>query len=463
MGSSRLVYSLVLLLVVLPSLPGVAAAGRGHSTGPPGAPVPIGLAGIDDTPRGPIRQMGYGGRKTESEGVAQKLWAKALAIGRDEDGPAVLVTVDNCAVPGELTEEVGRRLEEKAGLARRRFVVCASHTHAGPCLSGAIPLIFGEPIPPDHQERIDRYTRRFADCLEQVALAALADRRPARLDFAQGQVTFAANRRVLVDGKCTRIGVNLDGPVDHDLPLLRVTDPEGNLRGVLVNYACHCTTVRSYQIHGDWAGSAQLMIEGRHPGAIAMVAAGCGGDANPEPFKEEFVDQHGRAVADEVDRLLKGPLRPVRGLPVCRLRRIDLPFERVPTRAEWEELAQGDSRGAYQAKVVLERLDRGIEPAARLSYPVQTWAFGDDLTMVFLAGEVVVDYSLRLKRELGPEVWVTAYANDVPCYIASKRLMPEGGYEVDKSMISYDKPSRLAPETEELIISTVHKLLSAAR
>jgi hypothetical protein len=27
--------------------------------------------------------------------------------------------------------------------------------------------------------------------------------------------------------------------------------------------------------------------------------------------------------------------------------------------------------------------------------------FGNDLTLIVLAGEVVVDYSLRLKRELG--------------------------------------------------------------
>lgn len=455
MQSSRLIFSLVFLIWCSTAAP----AAEGRSPDPADPLVPIGLAKIDVTPDGPIRMMGYGSRKTESEGVAQKLWAKALAIGSDQQGPAVLITVDNCAVPGYLTEEVGQRLKRKAGIARERFVICASHTHAGPCLSGAIPLIFGEPIPLEHQKRIDRYTERFTDCLEQVALEALANRQPGRLHFAQGKVGFAANRRVIVDGRWTRIGVNPDGPVDHDLPLLRVTGAEGGLRGVLVNYACHCTTVKSYKIHGDWAGSAQLMIEAKHPGAIAMVAIGCGGDTNPEPFDERFVDQHGRAVADEVERLLGTALRPVRGVPQCRLEWIDLGFEHVPTRAEWEERAQGAGRSAYQAKLVLERLDRGLQVPTKLSYPVGTWAFGNDLAMVFLAGEVVLDYSLRLKKELGPQLWVTAYANDVPCYVASKRLMPEGGYEVDQSMMSYDKPSRFAPEVEDLIVNTVHKLL----
>jgi len=108
---------------------------------------------------------------------------------------------------------------------------------------------------------------------------------------------------------------------------------------------------------------------------------------------------------------------------------------------------------------VLERLDRGVEPPTSFPYTIQTWAFGDDLGMVFLSGEVVVDYSLRLKRELGDDLWVTAYANDVPCYVASRRVIGEGGYEVDGSMPTFDKPTRLALGTEDLIVETVEGLL----
>ena len=57
---------------------------------------------------------------------------------------------------------------------------------------------------------------------------------------------------------------------------------------------------------------------------------------------------------------------------------------------------------------------------------MQTWTFGDSLAMVFLPGEVVVDYSLRLKSELdAPRLWVTAYANDTPV-LHPVRARPEG-------------------------------------
>ena len=69
-------------------------------------PVPVGAAAVDIAPWYPVRLMGYGSRKTESEGVASRLKAKALAVGADAEGPAVLVVVDNCGMPAQVTEEV---------------------------------------------------------------------------------------------------------------------------------------------------------------------------------------------------------------------------------------------------------------------------------------------------------------------------------------------------------------------
>ena len=48
-------------------------------------------------------------------------------------------------------------------------------------------------------------------------------------------------------------------------------------------------------------------------------------------------------------------------------------------------------------------------------YPVQVIQFGNDLSMITLGNEVVIDYVLRLKRELGkkegPVIWVSGYSN----------------------------------------------------
>ena len=144
--------------------------------------VPIGVARVDVTPDGPIRLTGYASRKTESEGVAQHLWVKALAIGGDaETGPAVLMTVDNCGVPAKMTAEVAGRLKAKAGVAPERFVVCSTHTHSGPWLPGFARALLDEPLPAEHRVHLERYQRQLLDKMEQAALAALAVRQPGQL------------------------------------------------------------------------------------------------------------------------------------------------------------------------------------------------------------------------------------------------------------------------------------------
>ena len=167
-------------------------------------------------------------------------------------------------------------------------------------------------IPAADQAHIDRYTRELIDKVEKVSLAALKDRRPATLAWGQDKATFAANRRTK------------GGPVDDDLPFLVVTDTKGNLRAILANYACHCTTLGGNftQICGDWAGYAQEYLEAEHPGAIVLTAIGCGADANPNPrgqsgprqktwprirrCREPFADSHSHSAAGRIGMPDKG-------------------------------------------------------------------------------------------------------------------------------------------------------------
>ena len=55
-------------------------------------------------------------------------------------------------------------------------------------------------------------------------------------------------------------------------------------------------------------------------------------------------------------------------------------------------------------------------------------------------------------------MWVTAYANDVMAYIPSERVLQEGGYEGDTSMVVYGLPAKWAPGLEDKIVHAVHDL-----
>ena len=299
-------------------LMGVGLALLGSASSAAEAPlVQLGVAKVDITPASPIRLTGYASRRTESEGVEQRLWAKALAIGSDADDPALLLTVDNCGMTEAITEELARRLAKKARIERERLVICVSHTHAGPCLTGWAPNIFAQDVPPEQQATIDLYTKGLIDRLEQVALAALANRQPGRLEWRQGSVGFAKNRRTP------------NGPVDQALPALRVVDAAGKVRAVVANYACHCTTLGGEfnRVCGDWAGYAQEALERDEPGAIGLITIGCGADANPVPRGHlDHAKEHGEEIAAEVKRLSAQTFTPIRSKLSARLKRIELPF-----------------------------------------------------------------------------------------------------------------------------------------
>ncbi len=409
----------------------------------------VGVAREEITPSYPIRLNGFGFRRAESEGVRQSIWAKAMAIGKDSDegGPSVLIVADTLGMPDRLTQELAKRLEP-LGVRPERLAIMTTHTHTAPMVNFVSPTLFGTEIPPEHQAHIDQYTREYQEALFRVAQKALQERRPATIKWARGRVGFAANRRTA------------GGPVDHDLPMLAVFEPNGGLRAIWTTYACHCVTLSENRISGDWAGYAQSTIEKLHPGCVALVSIGCGADANPSSGvtgdRAEVAEEQGVQIATEVDRLLQQPLLELTEPVHATLHRVTLPLATLPTRQEWEERAKLTDAIGHHARVQLAKLDRGESLLTAIDYPIQTWSFGKQLGIVFLPGEVVVDYAHRLKSELDANrLWVNAYANHCPGYVPSERILREGGYEGGGAMIYYDIPASYASGVEQSIVSEV--------
>ena len=77
---------------------------------------------------------------------------------------------------------------------------------------------------------------------------------------------------------------------------------------------------------------------------------------------------------------------------------------------------------------------------------------------MFLAGEVCVDYSLRLKEALGRDsLWINAYSNDFGCYIPSERLVKEGGYGGGSEIPYFALPTTLRSGLEDVICAEVQR------
>jgi hypothetical protein len=320
-------------------------------------------------------------------------------------------------------------------------------------------------LDPRQTESVRLYTTRLANKIVNVVGEALQSLAPAKLSWGMGTAKFAVNRRNNPEAEVAerRQKNTLVGPVDHDVPVLAVHDDNTNLRAIVCGYACHATVLDDYFVSADWPGVAQRELEQRHPGATVLYWAGCGGDQNPLPRRSiEFMNQHGVALADAVDATLAEPLKPIAGTLRSSYEEIELRFAPPPTRDELASLTAGPPPKSIWAKYLLADLDRDGSLRATYPYPIQLWRFGEEPGWLFLGGEVVVDYSLRLKAGLGADkTWVASYVNDVMGYIPSRRVLDEGGYEGGESRIYYGLPAVWSEVVEQTIVDAVHRVIKA--
>lgn len=417
-----------------------------------------GAATVNITPTEPMFMAGYASRNHPAENTAQDLYAKALALDDGAGHQLLIITLDLIGVPRPLHDHLAARLKATRNLAREALLINASHTHCGPEFR-----VQGRPADEPESGRTQQaeaYAAKLEEQLMELAGQAFAHLEPAQLTYHHARCGFAMNRRLPIDGTFKNSPYP-DGPVDQAVPVLRVT-AGGEVRALLFGYACHNTTLSFYEWCGDYAGFAQQFLEEDHPGAVAMFVQGCAGDQNPYPRgKVEHVQFHGRALASAVEAAITATSAPVEGPLVCAKADAALDFAPQPDRAGFEERAKSaDKLLAGHAQRMLARLNAEGALPTSYAYPVQVIRFGKSLTLVALAGETVVDYSLRLKREItGAPLWVAGYSNDVPTYIPSKRVLEEGGYEGTGAMQFTRLPFPWAPSIEERIVGKVHELL----
>jgi neutral ceramidase len=411
------------------------------------------------TPAQPIYLTGYANRTHPSDGVVLDLKAKALAIEDKSKGRLVIVTTDLIGLPRSITDVVAARVSKEYGLDRARLIVNSSHTHTGPLIARNLELMFE--LAPAERQVVDEYSRKLTEDLILLIGKAIQNLEPADVWFGNGQAHFAINRRQSTPTGI-RLGLNPSGPTDPDVPVLKVTAPDGAVRVLLFGYACHNTTLGGdmYKINGDYAGFAQQAIENAQPGITAMFMELCAGDQNPNPRgKLELAEQHGKTLAGEVMRVAAGRMERVRGKLRAAFQIVELGFSGYSRETLEKELKSTNVWHARYARSMLKMMDDG-HPIRRYPYPVQAVQFGNDLTVIALGGEVVVDYCLWLKKNYGAKgILVAGYSNDVMSYIPTVRILKEGGYEPVESMYYYGLPGPYNEEVEEQIHTTMRQVL----
>lgn len=436
-------------------------------TDPMTTPYRAGIATIDMTPPVGIPLAGFAGRGYHSStGIDHPLRAVALSLG-DGEHDAVVVTVELVGCYDDFSDRIADGIAERLGLRRDQVLINASHTHCGPVLRDSDV---------HHHGRIDpQYREELVASLIEVAERAHHHREPALLERAVGHCGFAVNRRRPDPEDPPRVvramQPNPDGPTDHEVPVLVISSPEGNVKSVVFSYACHPTARGGLRISGDFVGFAMDAVEEAFPNAQPLFLQGCAGDQKPGSDDPQAVSFPVRSVAQVAElgaelagavvaavadrRPVDGPIRTAHTITTISAEEVEV--ERVEA-SLGSEVAYQKRWAEHWQQVIAEGGPRHTDAGLEL----QVISFGDDLVLIGQGGEMTVEHGLRFKQELGQrfrQVIPLGYSNTMVGYVPVARQFDEYGYEVLDANQYRLRSGRWERDTEERIHRTVADLV----
>ncbi len=390
----------------------------------------IGLARADITPPVGVYSRNWGAAKHDvAESIHRPLTLTALALSTHSQATPTLVLVDAdlgwWKTPSTFAE-FQRRVLGELSLDSAHFLFALSHTHAGP------PLMQPDDSLPG-SELLQEWMTKLVDTTIDTVRKASRTMFAATLDWHTGQCALAAMRDLpepLTDGNDTKAdrylcGYNPQGEPDQTLLVGRITDGQGALRGTLVNYACHPTTLAAENkaISPDYVGALRETIE-NFTSAPALFLLGMCGDLAPRHQyvgEPEVADRHGRqlgfaalatlhdmepagtsldycgvlesgaplAMWEHRPRQLSGELHAARCL-------VQLPLKDWPSADELEQQRLASNDRAIEERLRRKRdIRRGIGDGSSFELPVYAWRIGDAV----LVGSCCEPYSC-LQQEL---------------------------------------------------------------
>lgn len=266
-----------------------------------GAILQAGIAKIDITPVENLFMGGYDEtcRTGPSDGVYGKIYIRALLLD-DNNSRIVFIEADIVLLPPEDYDKIRKLISKETGIPFENILLGCVHNHAAPY--------------PDERNKNSSWSNQLNNKFVSVVKDAIADLEPVKIGGGTGISNIAMNRRkILADtisyltfdennssqsygkyktdkpvkiremaGVC-RLGNNPNGPVDNEIGILRVDRLSGEPKAVLVNYACHGTSLgcRNSKISPEWNGHMLEYIEREIPGITGIFIPGAAGDIDP--------------------------------------------------------------------------------------------------------------------------------------------------------------------------------------
>ncbi|HXX36696.1 MAG TPA: neutral/alkaline non-lysosomal ceramidase N-terminal domain-containing protein [bacterium] len=404
----------------------------------------VGVYRVPITPPVGTYMAGFGARVGPAQGVHDDLFARAIVVDRGS-GAIALVACDALYVSRQFTDAVRAEVEARTAIPRDHVLVCATHTHSGPDLTGEFT-----PGTLDPALGVV-WQHAAAGCIE----AAWRSRADTEISVGLGSVQGIGVNRRTASGE----------PVDPEVRVVASRSAAGDVLGVLVNYTCHPVVLGPDNLlfSADYPGYMQRAVEQIvGPGATVVFTNGAEGDVNtghsadlsgigaPIPGRTfERAGRLGRLLAGEVLKVLSGPMSPVDGPVGAVTREIGLELRQASLPEATDAFAAADaavrrleSTGAdhdtltaarirrFHAQVNLGRArQRAATAADWVAAELQALRVGA-LAFVAVPGEMFVELGLEIKRASPfAQTFVVGLANGAVGYLPTRAACEAGGYE----------------------------------
>ena len=423
-----------------------------------------GCAKVNITPPVGVWLSGYGSRDKPSDGVVDKLYAKAMVLN-DGNNIVAIVATDLLWVPLEITTKVRKLIKKRTGIPQSNILICATHTHFGPKIFTKTKI-----GPADPNNKVDKsYAQTLIKKLADSAVVAHKNMREVRIGATKGQIPeIAYNRRprrddgsvkttfsfppeVIATRKIERAPGGLVktiftpppgqpelifGPIDPDVWVLRIEDGNGQMVGSVVNFACHAVSGSAYpdwfySISADYPGKTTEIVE-QMEGGICLFTSGTAGDIVPIKRGKNARFQMGRALAGEVLRRLQ--------------------FVRMTGNISLKAVTR-EIKFPLRKKLAPDRIIDADKSTENLSTEIQVLRIGD-IYFLGLPGEVLVEIGLEIKKKAGlKKLIIVSLSNDAIGYVCHSQAYDEGGYEPGQG-------TNLAQGAGEIMVKEALSLIS---
>lgn len=406
-----------------------------------------GWATCDITPPLGLPMGGRGPRFDNGTEILSPLEAAVTVLEDDAGRRAALISADIISMGSVQNQAIRLAVASAIGAAPDAVIINSSHTHCGPMMSYEHYASL-HPKPPSLEE----YEREQSDKILRLATAAAQNLQPVRAFWRDGTSDIGINRR-----RSTPDGVvmapNPNGFYHRQLwtlELQSLSDPQQCC--VLFSHGCHPVIVYSFNwtaISSEWPGRSREILKdalGRQThfqffqGLAGNIRPRILADLENHKFRYPTTPEDLEGTAQEFARDVRSTLAQAGDelemqLGACRnsfLVRRDAP----PPREFWENLAASDQELDREMSAYwLARYEEGaIAPYPTQPWPIGLLRFAPGHWMITIAGEPLAEWSEVLQRAMPDQKLVACgYTHGCFGYLPTDALLPEGGYEVDRS------------------------------